>query len=101
MQDSSTDTATVSLHIVVFGNVQGVFFRAGTISEARKLGINGWVRNNPDGSVEIMAQGSKASLVRLLDWCSHGPDGALVKKIEHEWCNAGAGEFAGFRIRQD
>ncbi|MDD5340529.1 MAG: acylphosphatase [Candidatus ainarchaeum sp.] len=86
------------IHIIVYGDVQGVFFRAGTVSEAKKLGLKGWVRNNPDGSVEMVAEGDKTALGRLLEWCAHGPAGASVSKVEHRWVDA-AGEFADFVVR--
>jgi len=86
------------LHILVSGDVQGVFFRAGAQSEARKLGLAGWVRNSQDGAVEVMAEGERPALEKLLEWCSHGPAGASVSKIEHEWLKA-EGEYTDFRVR--
>jgi acylphosphatase len=103
---------TARIHILVFGDVQGVFFRAGTVSEAKRLGLTGWVRNNPDGSVEMIAQGGREQLQKLLEWCAHGPAGASVSRVEHEWIGtlvdkggrkesgADAG-FVGFRVRYD
>lgn len=85
------------LSIHVFGDVQGVFFRAGAQMEARKLGVHGWARNRPDGSVEILAEGGRSELEALLGWCSHGPAGASVSRIEHEWSEA-SGEFDSFGI---
>jgi len=86
------------LHIIIIGDVQGVFFRAGAQSEARKLGITGWARNLPDGSVEVTAEGAHESLEKLLVWCGHGPAGASVSEIKSEWL-AATGEFADFRIK--
>lgn len=86
------------LHILVFGDVQGVFFRAGAQSEARKLGLKGWVRNNDDGSVEAVAEGERTQLEKLLEWCSHGPAGASVSNVEHRWGDA-SGEFPDFGVR--
>lgn len=86
------------LHVLIHGDVHGVFFRAGTQSEARKLGLVGWVRNVPDGAVEVMAEGERPALEKLLGWCSHGPAGASVSKTEHEWLEA-KGEFRDFRVR--
>ncbi len=86
------------LHVIVSGDVQGVFFRAGAQEEARRLGLVGWVRNNDDGSVEATAEGGRESLERLLAWFSHGPAGASVSKMQHEWLEA-TGEFSDFRIR--
>jgi acylphosphatase len=88
------------IHIIVYGDVQGVFFRAGTVSEARKLGLRGWVRNVDDGSVELVAEGNRTDLQRLLEWCSHGPEGALVSKIVHGWTEE-TGAFADFSVRYD
>ncbi len=85
------------LHIIVIGDVQGVFFRAGAQGEARRLGITGWARNLPDGSVEVMAEGAHGPLERLLEWCGHGPAGASVSGIKSWWL-AATGEFTDFRI---
>ena len=88
------------IRIIVYGDVQGVFFRAGTVSEAKKLGLTGWVRNSDDGSVELVAEGERKQLEKLLEWCAHGPAGASVSKVEHKWADA-TGEFADFGIRYD
>jgi acylphosphatase len=90
----------VRLHAFVFGLVQGVFFRANTRDKAIELGLAGWVRNVRDGSVEIVAEGEKETLEKLLDWCSHGPISASVSKLEHEWLD-NKDEFQDFRIRYD
>lgn len=86
------------IHIRVLGEVQGVFFRAGVQEVARSLAITGWARNVEDGSVEVIAEGPRERLAELLDWCSHGPSGASVSQIEHEWLEA-TGEFSEFGIR--
>lgn len=87
------------LHVLVYGDVQGVFFRAGTVSEARRIGgISGWVRNRPDGAVEVVAEGGRDALEKLLEWCSHGPSGASVSQIKNEWGHP-TGEFTGFSVR--
>jgi acylphosphatase len=87
------------LHVIVFGDVQGVFFRAGARSEALRIGgITGWVRNIPEGAVELTAEGEKEKLESLLEWCSHGPEGASVGKVESEWLEY-RGEFTDFSIR--
>lgn len=88
------------LHIFVFGDVQGVFFRANTQDKARELGLRGWVRNARDGSVEIVAEGEKEALEQLLEWCSHGPAAATVSRLEHAWLE-NKDEFNDFRIRYD
>ncbi len=87
-----------ALHILVLGDVQGVFFRAGAQDQAKKLGLSGWVRNTPDG-VEVLAEGERPALESLLEWCYHGPAGASVSAIEYGWMEpAGLKEF---RIRYD
>jgi acylphosphatase len=86
------------LHITVSGTVQGVFFRANAVSVATKLGLKGFVRNLPDGSVEIVAEGEKELLEKLLEWCSHGPEGASVTKTETKW-EENKNEFRDFRVR--
>jgi acylphosphatase len=85
------------LHVLVFGTVQGVFFRANTVSIATKLGLKGFVRNLPDGSVEIIAEGERQLLQELLDWCSHGPEGAAVTGTKSEW-KENKNEFRDFRV---
>jgi len=73
------------LHLVVSGRVQGVFFRGATVDEARSLGLTGWVRNRPDGRVEIVAEGRRASLEMLLAWAHRGPPAARVDQVEASW----------------
>ena len=66
----------------VYGIVQGVGFRFSTVSQARRLGITGYVRNMSDGSVEVVAEGKKEELDRLVKWLEKGPPGAVVRKID-------------------
>jgi len=84
------------VHLRIYGQVQGVFFRASTEAEARRLGFTGWVRNCPDGSVEVVAEGPRARLENLVAWCRHGPPRAQVDRVEIEWSEA-TGEFSRFR----
>ena len=74
-----------TVNIRVSGLVQGVFFRKSTKTEAEKLGLAGWVRNESDGSVEIMAAGDKAKLEELISWCKKGPPLAKVENVELDW----------------
>ncbi|MFO7755429.1 MAG: acylphosphatase [Bacteroidales bacterium] len=67
--------------IKVTGRVQGVGFRYSTLSEARKLGLTGHVKNMPDGSVEIEAEGSKDLLDALVEWCRKGPGLSRVDSV--------------------
>jgi acylphosphatase len=66
------------------GLVQGVFFRAWTRDEARRLGVNGWVRNCEDGSVEAHVEGQEGSLQRLIERMRDGSPGALVDDLQVE-----------------
>ena len=84
------------VHVRITGRVQGVFFRASAESEARRLGLSGWVRNCPDGSVELLAEGPKAKLDDVLAWCRHGPPRAEVEDVQVEW-GLFTGEFPNFR----
>ncbi|HET8522289.1 MAG TPA: acylphosphatase [Thermomicrobiales bacterium] len=72
------------LRIRVFGRVQGVFFRASTRREAHHLGLAGFARNEPDGSVLIEAEGDAEALARLVEWCQDGPPAAEVSRVETE-----------------
>ena len=65
----------------VFGKVQGVFFRRSTQIEAQRLGLRGFARNLPDGSVEVLAQGAAAALDDLRVWLHRGPRGAGVEAV--------------------
>lgn len=73
------------VHLYVSGRVQGVFFRARTRDRARALGITGWVRNLPDGRVEIVAEGARAALEALVSWVSVGPPAAQVTDLTITW----------------
>lgn len=73
-----------SVRVRVSGRVQGVYYRASAQAEARRLGVGGWVRNKPDGSVLLHAQGDPAAVDALLEWCRGGPPGADVTMMEVE-----------------
>ena len=85
------------IHVWVSGKVQGVWYRATTVEEARKLGLTGWVRNLLDGRVEIVAEGPRGSLERLIAWCHEGPPLAVVDEVKVVW-EPYTGEFANFSI---
>jgi acylphosphatase len=72
----------VRLHVLVRGRVQGVGFRWHVREIARRLGLRGWVRNCPDGAVEIAAEGSDESIQCLQDELRKGPPGAVVSSVE-------------------
>jgi acylphosphatase len=70
------------LHAVVRGDVQGVGFRYFVRQHARELGIRGWVRNRPDGTVEVQAEGDTTSVHQLRELLSEGPAGARVTRVD-------------------
>ncbi len=84
-------------HIRIKGIVQGVFFRAYTRDKANALGLTGWVRNRPDGSVEVAVEGEKGDIDELIKWCHKGPPGAMVKDVTVEW-EPPRNEFDTFKI---
>jgi len=88
----------VRARVRVKGLVQGVFFRYNTRETARELGVTGWVRNVPDGSVECVIEGDKEKVEDLIKWCHHGPPGAHVEAVEVSWEDY-RGEFADFSVR--
>lgn len=83
---------------IVRGRVQGVAFRAHTLREARKLGLAGWVRNLPDGSVELIAEGERHDLETLEVWLHHGPPHASVSDVETQWLDS-IGDLGPFSVR--
>ena len=73
--------ATTRVNVTVSGLVQGVFFRASTQEEARRRGLTGWVRNLPDGRVEVEAQGPEDRIAGLVAWLGAGPPDAEVREV--------------------
>jgi len=71
----------VSRHLTITGTVQGVGYRWSMIAEATRLGLDGWVRNRRDGSVEALAHGDEGALAQLADWARGGPAGAVVDAV--------------------
>jgi acylphosphatase len=82
---------------LISGLVQGVFFRRGIADLARQLSVTGWVRNLPDGSVEVVCEGDKDKLDRVIQFCRVGPSGARVKNVDVDWFDF-SGDFRGFKI---
>ncbi len=89
---------TLRAHVIVHGLVQGVWFRASTREEADRIGVGGWVRNLPDGSVEAVFEGEKKKVEEIVGWCHKGPPGARVNKVDITW-GASRNEFMKFEIR--
>ena len=76
--------ADIARRIRVTGRVQGVFFRVWTQGQARELGISGWIRNCPDGSVEAHVGGDENAVVRMIERMRSGPANARVEEIDVE-----------------
>ena len=93
---SDSDAARLSARVM--GRVQGVGFRAFTRRRARMLGLTGWVRNEPDGSVRLEAEGAPAALDDFTALLREGPPGARVEHVAAERGRA-TGEFSGFSVR--
>ena len=70
--------------IIVKGKVQGVFYRSSTQAKAKELNLNGWVKNEEDGSVVIEAEGEEQKLEKLIEWCKQGPGAAVVNDVEYQ-----------------
>lgn len=86
------------VRVVVHGRVQGVGFRYHTLREALASGLSGWVRNQPDGSVEAVFEGDEAQVWRMLEWCRSGPRFAHVANVDEHW-EYGDPQYTGFVIR--
>jgi acylphosphatase len=86
------------LHATVYGQVQGVSFRAYTFQKALELGLTGWIRNVPDGHVETLAEGRREQLEAFLAFLHRGSPSAIVTGVDAEWQEP-TGEFADFRVR--
>ncbi|MCK4950781.1 MAG: acylphosphatase [Gammaproteobacteria bacterium] len=82
---------------LISGRVQGVFYRASTQRQAQSLGVTGWAKNLPDGTVEVMACGERDAVNALCDWCGDGPEYARVISIECE--EQGFQVLSGFTTR--
>ena len=82
----------------VVGRVQGVGFRYFVTQQARRLGLEGWVRNERDGSVRLVAEGSRSALEELVVRLKEGPAGARVQDVRTIWA-AAEHAFGGFDVR--
>jgi acylphosphatase len=87
----------VRIEITVHGRVQGVAFRWYTQKKALSLGLTGWVKNLPDGSVRILAEGPRMDLEAFCDWTARGPDHCRIDRQDISWSEA-AGKFDAFLI---
>lgn len=86
------------VHIIPHGRVQGVSFRFNTKIRALMNNLKGYVKNNSDGTVEIISDGEKENIKKLISWCNKGPFMARVDDIEVEWLKY-KDEFTTFSVR--
>ncbi len=87
----------IRVHLIIEGRVQGVWFRDSTRTEAVKFNLTGWVKNRNDGNVEVIAEGPKEKVERLVEWCHHGPPSARVSRVNRKE-EGYTGEFNSFRV---
>lgn len=87
-----------AVHLFISGHVQGVFFRQSTQQTARRLGVEGWVRNLPDGRVEAKVWGEAEAVHALVRWCRTGPPNAYVTDVAAADAEPEAG-VTGFSVR--
>ncbi len=88
----------VSLHAFVFGRVQGTFFRAFVRGKANGFHVTGYVRNMPDGSVEVFAEGERKVLDQLIAYLHIGPPAARVEKVVEKWAGE-SHKYSDFSIK--
>jgi acylphosphatase len=93
-----SETDITRLHAIVHGRVQGVGFRAFVVDRGIALGAKGWARNKWDGTVEVLAEGDRQQLERLLTAIHQGPRMANVTRVDVDWGTA-SGEFSSFHVR--
>lgn len=95
---SETSSSAARLHAMVEGRVQGVGYRQFVFEVASMLHLKGWVRNRRDGNVEVLAEGSRDMLEKLLAALQRGPRMSYVTGLNPQWLPA-TGEFASFEVR--
>ena len=82
----------------IYGRVQMVMYRDFAQRKAKKLGLAGWVMNQNDKTVKVVAEGEEKKLKELIDWCYNGPILAKVEKIDIDWQDS-TGQFNKFEIK--
>ena len=87
-----------SVQATVYGHVQGVFFRAFTARRAKELGLSGYVRNLPEGAVEVQAEGERKQIEELINYLKVGPPAAKVERVATNWSEY-TGSYSDFNIK--
>ena len=85
------------VRLIISGDVQGVGVRAWVVRQSHDLALNGWVKNREDEAVEVIAEGSKEKLEKLITRCRKGPEVASVKNVKVKW-GVATGEFVDFQV---
>ena len=98
MDDKLVELPPARLHVIVEGRVQGVGFRYYVLEKASLLGLTGWVRNRWDDTVEVLAEGGREPLDKLLSTLHKGPTASYVENLKVDWEDY-LGEFGGFSIK--
>lgn len=89
----------VRVHVLIKGQVQGVFFRKWVKEKADEFGLTGWVQNLADGRVEVVAEKEREQVNRLIELIKKGPRLAKIEDVDISWEDA-TGEFEDFEIRR-
>ena len=89
---------TKSVNVIIEGRVQGVWFRGWTVENARRLNLDGWIRNRRDGSVQALFSGDDGQVDEMLRLCAEGPPAADVSSVEYILHNSPVD--VGFRIKR-
>lgn len=93
--DTNPSPTQKTLHLVIYGRVQGVFFRQSMQLEAQYRAISGWVRNRSDGTVEAVVQGEPDAVEAIVRWAKRGPERAHVERVE---IRQGDGNYTSFEV---
>lgn len=88
----------VRAELKIIGHVQGVFYRQSTKETAVRLGLTGWAKNCPDGSVEVIFEGEREAVDAAIEWCRQGPAAAHVTEVAVAWHDF-KDEYPGFGVR--
>tara|TARA_Y100001970_G_scaffold260273_1_gene342155 strand:- start:101 stop:376 length:276 start_codon:yes stop_codon:yes gene_type:complete len=88
------------IHVMISGDVQGVFFRISSKEKANELNLTGWAKNIFNNAVEIVAEGQREELSKFTGWLQLGPPNATVDKISIEWSEQPDKKFSSFEIHQ-
>ncbi len=97
MENPAALPGQIAVRVFVSGKVQGVGYRFSTVDRARRLGLNGWVRNLPDRRVEAVFEGEPAAVEQMVKWCHAGPSAAVVEAVAVQQVKSSG--MRGFEIR--